>query len=230
MSVLPPLFTQRTGLYTPREAAFYARLHPSVLNRWLYGNKSGSRVLHPQLTGTGEKVVTFLDFVQALAVRAIRQQHRIALDKIRQAIERAEAEFGLNYPLARLHTTYLLDRDIQIVPQIGGHPVQVTGLARGQMSLRPIVEVHLRDLGWNAEGMAASYRAFAWSDREIRMDPARHFGEPVVANCDYGARALWEAAETEGSIEAAAEAYGVQPADVEIACRYYDHLGLALAA
>ncbi len=222
-------FTAGTGFYTPREAAFYARLHPSVLGRWLFGNKSGSRVLSPQLAQSEEKIVTFLDFVQALAIRAIRQQHRISLEKIRSAIEHAEQEFELQWPLARRHTTFLLGRDIQIVPQIGGNPVQVTGRAKGQMSLRPIVEVHLRDLGWDPEGVANSYRAFWWGDREVRMNPAQHFGEPVVSSCDYSARVLWEGAESEGGIEAAAESYGVEPQDVEVACRYFDHLDGAAA-
>lgn len=223
------LFTAGTGLYTPREAALYARLHPSVLSRWLYGNNSGERVLVPQLDGE-RRMVTFLDFVQALAIRAIRQQHHISLDKIRTAIERAEREFGLKWPLSRKHTTYLLGRDIQIVPEAGGNPVQVTGRGSGQLSLRPIVELHLRDLGWDAEGLAKSYRPFRWEDREVLMDPTRNFGEPLIPSCDYSARALWEAAETEGSIEAAANAYGVAPQDVEIACRYFDHLQLSLAA
>lgn len=111
------LFSAGTGLYTVREAALYARLHPTVLNRWLFGNK---RVLHPQIGSAGEKVVTFLDFVQALAVRAIRTQHKIALDKVRLAIEVAEKEFQVSFPLARRHTIYLLDRDIQIVPELDG--------------------------------------------------------------------------------------------------------------
>jgi hypothetical protein len=223
------LFTAGTGLYTTREAALYARLHPSVLSRWFFGNKSGDRVLHPQIADEGERVVTFIDFVQALAVRAIRQQHRIALDKVRTAIETAEKQFGLKWPLARKHTTYLLGREIQIVPEIGGNPIQVTGRGTGQISLRPIVEVHLRDLGWDAEGLANTYRAFWWDGREVRMSPLEHFGEPVVSNCNYSARVLWEAADTEGGIEPAAEVYGVEPLDVELACRYFDHLQAAAA-
>jgi hypothetical protein len=229
MVTVAEIFTAGTGLYTPREAALYARLHPSVLTRWLYGNKCGERVVSPQFD-RDQRVVTFLDFVQTLAIRAIRQQHHISLDKIRTAIDTAENTFGVQWPLARKHTTYLLGRDIQIVPEAGGNPVQVTGKGSGQQSLRPIVELHLRDLGWDAEGLAKSYRAFAWNDREVLMDPTRHFGEPLIPTCDYSARALFEAAETEGGIEAAANAYGVDSKDVEIACRYFDHLQLAVAA
>lgn len=223
------IFIAGTGLYSVREAALYARLHPTVLRRWLFGNSSGERVLHPQIEQPGEKVVTFLDFVQALAVRAIRTQHQIALDKVRTAIEVAEQEFQVKWPLARRHTIYLLGRDIQIVPELNGDPVQVTGPAKGQVSLRSVVELHLRDLGWDAEGLARHYRPFLWGDREISMNPEEHFGEPVVPSCRYSARVLWEAAETEGGIEPAAAAYGVQEEEVEVACRYFDHLQGAAA-
>jgi uncharacterized protein (DUF433 family) len=223
------LFTAGTGLFTPREAALYARIPVSVVSRWFFGNKSGTRVLEPELVDSDERIITFLDFVQTLAIRAIRQHHRISLEKIRSAIEVAEKEFGLRCPLARRHTTYLLGRDIQIVPQLGGDPVQVTGAARGQISLRPIVEIHLRDLGWDAQGLANSYRAFQWGTRDVSIDPTRRFGEPLVPSCNYAARVLWEAAESEGSIEAAAEAYGVEPSEVEVACRYFDHLHGAAA-
>ncbi len=218
------LFTAGTGLYTVREAAFYARIHPTVLSRWLFGNKSGDRVLHPQIDQEGEKVVTFLDFVQALAVRAIRTQHKIALDKVRTAIEVAEQEFQVKCPLARRHTIFLLGRDIQIVPELDGDPVQVTGRAKGQVSARSVVEIHLRDLGWDADGLARHYRAFQWGHRDIQMIPEEHFGEPVVPSCNHSARVLWEAAETEGGIEPAARAYGVEAEEVELACRYFDHL------
>ena len=83
-------------------------------------------MLAPQMDSE-HRVVTFLDFVQALAIRAIRQHHHISLDKIRTAIDRAENEFKVQWPLARKHTIYLLGRDIQIVLEAGGHPVQVTG-------------------------------------------------------------------------------------------------------
>ena len=83
MLATPELLTAGTGLYTLPEAALYSRLHPAVLGRWLFGNKSGGRVLSPQIADDEQRAVTFLDFVQALAVRSIRQQHRLSLDKIR---------------------------------------------------------------------------------------------------------------------------------------------------
>jgi uncharacterized protein (DUF433 family) len=56
------------------------------------------------------------------------------------------------------------------------------------------------------------------------MDPELRFGEPLVLNCKYSARALWEAVNAEGGVEEAAQAYGISPADANAAWNYYDSL------
>ena len=77
------------GLYSVPEAAFYARLRTQTMNRWLFGNNQGGAVLDPQY-GDESKDVSFLDFVQSLAVRSITtspKARRIPVQKIRQAVE-----------------------------------------------------------------------------------------------------------------------------------------------
>src|SRR5690349_307789 len=95
------------GIYTVAEAAFYARVHPTTLHRWLYGTADGEAVLRPEIED--EKIVTFVDFVEALAVRAIRLEHKLSLSKIRQAVKVATDTYGVLHPLAREHITYLFD-------------------------------------------------------------------------------------------------------------------------
>lgn len=56
------------------------------------------------------------------------------------------------------------------------------------------------------------------------MDPKVRFGEPVIATCGYSALTLWNAVKAEGSIKAAAEIYGVETKEVELACSYFDYL------
>jgi uncharacterized protein (DUF433 family) len=211
------------GLYTPAEAALYARVSTRLLNRWLYGSPSGDPVLRPQLTGEPERMVTFLDFVQAMAIRAIRIGHKVPLKKIRQAIDKAENRYGLSYPFARPHLTYLFDGEIVI--KLGDDYVEASGKGADNLLLGKVVELYMKDLTFGRGGLAESYRAYVWDKTyEISMNPKMRFGEPIVVSCGYSARALWEALQSEGSMEAAAEAYGVQPAEVEAASRYYDHI------
>lgn len=224
------LFTAGTGIYTPAEAALYARINTATLNRWLFGNRMGQPVVRPQVSDAGERVVTFLDFVQAMAVRAIRVQHHIHLDKIRSAVEFAEREYGLKYPLARKHTTYLVGRDIQIVPEQGADPIQASGKSAGQIQLRPILELFMLDVGFDADNLAHRFTAFKAEGREIVMDPAVRFGEPLLSSCNYTPHVLAEAVEIEGGIKPAAVAYGVEEADIVAATRYVDHLRGVMAA
>jgi uncharacterized protein (DUF433 family) len=212
------------GLYTPEEASLYARVSARMLRRWLYGTSAGEPVIRPQLIAAQEQdLVTFLDFVQAMAIRAVRLIHRVPLQKIRQAIEQAENEYGKSYPFARRHTTYLFGSELVI--KLGKDEyVQASGKGARNRMIAKVVELYMEDLGFNPDGLAEAYRAFVWGGYEVKMNPQVRFGEPLIPSCGYSARALWEAYQSEGSLEATAEAYGVELGEVEVACRYFDHV------
>ncbi|MBI1902061.1 MAG: hypothetical protein HYS13_13240 [Planctomycetia bacterium] len=224
------------GLYTPAEAAFYARVRTQTMNRWLFGDKRNARVLATQVEGDGEKVVTFLDFVQALAIRAIRSKHKIPLEKIRQAVDLARSEYGIQYPFAVDHTTYLFSDEQdeghgEIVLKIGDKLVQASGVSRKNLILREVAELYIRDLKFDPEtSLAQEYTAWKGEHGRIVMNPHIRFGEPVVERCGYSAQTLWEAYEIEGGIKNAAESYLVDEADVELALSYFDHLLSSSAA
>jgi hypothetical protein len=230
----------RIGLYTPAEAAFYARIRTQLMTSWLYGGKNRQPVVEPQ-RGPEVRDVSFLDFVQALAIRAIRRDYRISLQKIRGAVEFAKAHYGESHPLATRHKTFLFDRnsaknekpddedsryELVINLEENGKTeslVQLTGHKAGNRLIGEIVELFLKDVSFDGSGRAAEYRAFAYGDLAVTMNPHRHFGEPLLPS-GYPAQTLWEAVPIEGSIEAAAKAYGIDATEVELACRYLDFL------
>lgn len=213
------------GMYTPREAAFYARIGTAKLSRWVFGGTTGDAVIERQITDSEEKIVTFLDFVQSLAIRAIRVRHKnIPLQTIRRAYEDAVQEYGIDYPFARPHQIFLVADTKRLVVKVGeGDYRELAGKAKGNKIIARIVEPFLTDLMFN-HGLAVEYTAWSTLDGKITMNPQHRFGEPTVVDCGYTARALWEAAEVEGSPEAAAQAYGVDTKHVLMACKYYDHL------
>jgi len=225
------------GIYTPAEAAFYARVSPSMMRRWVFGDSSGKPVITRQLEHSDEKIVTFLDFVQTLAVREVRHRYGLPLQRIRQGIEEARRRYGLEYPLAHKHRMFLFGNDQakghgDIVIRLEGDDegiedqyVQLTGRARGNLVMKPVVEMFLRDLNFNPEtSLATQYRPMTNHDASVLLDPHRRFGEPVIEPGGYTAGALWDATNAEGSIEGAAEAYGVSIEEVELANRYFDML------
>jgi uncharacterized protein (DUF433 family) len=213
------------GLYTPPEAAFYARLQTRTINRWLYGNKAGKKVVSTQLAATGdEKIVTFLDFVQSLAIREIRSRHsRVDLDKIREAVDLAE-ERGIPYPFAVKHTAYLFGDNI--VLKINNQLIQASGSSRKNLVMKEVAQLYLKDLSFAPDtGLADAYTAWhGRSGKRVVMNPRIRFGEPVVESCGYTAQTLWEAYEIEGGIDEAADAYGVTKDEIELALEYQDHL------
>ena len=214
------------GLYTLREASFYARVPVQTMGRWLYGSGRLDSVVQPEFASE-EKLVSFLDLVQSLAIRAIRIQQRVPLQKIRQAMEIATKDFGMTYPFARAHTTFLWGGEIVIRPGIDAQGydefVEASGKHRRNRLLTKVVEIYLRDLTFSQKGLASLYRAFKWNGVEINMDPTQYFGEPLMPS-RHTAKTLWEASQIEGGLEPAAKAFGVSVEEVEAACRFYDHL------
>jgi uncharacterized protein (DUF433 family) len=122
----------------------------------------------------------------------------------------------------------LFEKKIWIQPE--GKPlVQVSGKGHGQTGMTPIIEKFYEDVSFDPDtGVAIAYKAFERTYRsgshQIVMDPKLRFGEPILDESGYTPEALFEAAKTEGSIEAAASSYGVSPDQVRICIDYFDYL------
>jgi len=216
-----------TGLYTIAEAALYARVSERKLCRWLFGSTEGRAVFQPQF-GSQEKLISFLDLVQSLAIREIRLMHKVELPKFRQAIKKAKGTYQVDYPFAREHFTYLLGKELVI--KLGeGKYVEVSGKHSGQPLITGIVETYLQDLTFSGSGLADSYKIFTSPDQvEIIMNPDRRFGEPLLPS-GYSAKCIWDAIKTEGGIENAASAYGISEEESMAAYKLFDHLGAGIA-
>ena len=227
------------GIYTPAEAAFYARVSRRIMTRWVFGDIRGKPVIDRQLrdSSDSEKVVTFLDFVQTLAVREVRNRHGLPLQRIRQGVDEARRRYGIDYPLACRHTIYLFSdqkgqghghiviRRPDDNDPIEDQYIQLTGREKGNLLMRTVVEMFLSDLQFDPKtGLASQYSPMSENGASIVLNPHRRFGEPIVDPGGYTAETLWDATNIEGGIEAAAEAYGVTVAEVMLANKYFDTL------
>ena len=75
------------GMYSVHEAAlFCAASRHDLSSRWLYSSGQGESVIDPQFGNSEEKTISFLDFVQTLAIGRLRTDVRLSLQKIRQAL------------------------------------------------------------------------------------------------------------------------------------------------
>ncbi len=211
------------GLYTPEEAALYARVRTQTVTRWIFG-AGGEPVFEPQVAKS-ERLVSFLDLVQTMAIRAIRITKLVPLQKIREAVHMAQEEFNVSHPLARPHKIFLFGDDVII--NVGDAEskklIQLTGRNKRNYVMAPVAELFMRDIYFE-NATARWYTPLTDGDLEVRLDPQLRFGEPMIKSCGYTTRALWDAYRAEGGIEAAAKAYGVDIKEVELACRFYDQI------
>lgn len=227
------------GIYSPDEAARYARVQTRTMQRWVFGDAAGDAVISSQLAkeGESEKLVTFLDFVQVLAIRQVRlRERKFPLPRIRKACEIATNEYGIEYPLAaKNHRIFLFgpkDKPLlcEMVIHIGQDEfgkdryLQLGGRKSGNFVISEIAEPFMRRIRFGESKWAEEYTAFETEAGRIVMDPHKRFGEPFLPSCGYTARALWEAYQAEGSEENAAAAYGVSLNDIRLSCEYFDHL------
>ena len=203
-----------SGIYTVSEAALYARVSSRMMSRWLFGSGNNRPVVQPQFIAQ-DKLVSFLDLVQTLAIRELRMQCRLALPKFRQAIEVARDKFGLQYPFAMKNYTFLWEDKIVIQPAEKQF-VEASGKHMGNRLL-PFIEKYLDDLSFDeADGLATAYRPFKFAGVSIEMRPSIRFGEPLLPS-GYTARTIWESIRVEGGIRATAEAFGIPEVEVDAA-------------
>jgi uncharacterized protein (DUF433 family) len=161
--------------------------------------------------------------VPRMAVRAIRRERKIPLNKIREAVAAAEDRFGVTFPFARQHRTFVFNEDI-VLELEDGRLVGLSGKYKAQDLIRPVVELYMSRLEFDADGLARIYRPMQEDAYSVVLDPDCRFGAPVVDPTGYTVDALVNAVRTEGSIEAAAQAYDVEIASIRLALQYDDYL------
>ncbi len=211
------------GLYTPTQAAYMARVPVATITRWVHGSPKRASAMRSQLPDDQDKTVTFLDFVQTMAIRSIRREKKIPLAKIRDFIMAVESRYGITYPFARQHKTYLFDNEL--VLSTNGQLIEVTGKYKDQPLIRQVVELYMDHLSFDpASHLASAYQPMREGERYVLIDPTKRLGQPLVMPCGYSVGALIESVKAEGSAAAAADVNGVEEADVRLAQRYDDHL------
>lgn len=210
------------GVYTPKQAATLLGISTRMVNRWAYGESGYCSAIIPQHKSLERELITFLDFVQMLAIRDIRAAQAVSLQKIRKTVIKAR-EHGIMFPFATKHRTYVF-RDDVVIRLDSGQLLQATGKYRNHSLIEPVVYSYLKDLGFNNRGIANEYRPLRRKHRSVILAPNIHYGAPTVIPCHYTVSTLLQAVESEGSVEAAADACGINPVDVKLAIEYSEKI------
>lgn len=203
--------------YTPLEAAYYARLHPSTVRAWLSGR------LHRSKT---EGEINFYEFVQLLAVRELRNKG-ITLRTIRETIRFVQAHCGIEYPFAsEKHQTFIEGKQLFIRIKGEAHSFSASGQHTGQLNIEPLVELYMTKLIFDKDGLARKFIAHDHVNEQITICPEERYGQPILASNQHNAFVLAQAVQTEGGFDQAAEVYGLTRNAMIAAVDYVDSLDL----
>jgi len=230
------------GLYTPAEAAAYARVGSAKFSRWVFGTRTADPVFDPQLGRNGERIATFLDLAQALTVHDVRHNVEVPLQKIRAAYLRAKEVHKVQFPFAMKHGAFLFGDletkegrrrcEVGIFVKNAAHGprslkeaqevcIQLTGKKKDNLLFEPIVMPFSKKLVFSEEsGLASEYEVYKAHGYRIVIDPEIRFGQPYVEKLGYEARSLYNAVNVERTIERVAKLYHVPVGAVRAADEY----------
>lgn len=222
-------------IYTIAEAARYLDVPVSTLRSWTHGyrrhvdGKADDVVGTPVVTELRRQqaqgpVIPFIGLAEGLVLAAMRRSG-VPLQRIRPALARLEAEFGLGHPLAsrRLYTDgaeVLFDYAESCGDATAARAARELVVVRNsQRVFNEIVESYLRRVEFGDDGYARLIHLPAYEVADIVVDPDRGFGQPVFAR--GGARledalALFRAGD---SLEVVADEFGIPIDQLEDAVR-----------
>lgn len=205
---------RETPIYSVLEAAAYVGVPRSTLRHWL-AKPSKGRAIIEMPPGAGK--LSFYNLMEAHILRAITNRD-VPLVRLRKAVNTLRDLLGdSRHPLLEhdFHTAKKY-RSVFIREASG----EIVNLAfGGQYELRKFLERHLQRIDRDAQGRP--FRLRPLSTRHIVIDHRVSGGRPVVLGTGVLAEVL--AARNKGGESAyeLARDYGLAPADVKEAIRYY---------
>jgi uncharacterized protein (DUF433 family) len=212
---------RNTPSYRLSEAAHYLRIPKATLRSWLVGQGSFKPVI--AIADRQKLRLSFINLVEAHVLDALRRQHQIPLQKVRQAL----ATLGKlppppepsRHPLA--HHRFVTDGKQLLVDKLG----ELINLnEQGQGEMKAALDQHLKRIDWAKDGAAARLFPFtrkrqANEPRAVVIDPRLSFGRPVLAGTGIATAVVAERYKAGESIQDLAKDYGRKALEIEEAIR-----------
>ncbi len=219
------------GLYSLSEAAFYAKMPQATLSSWFFGRKGRDAYRDHSLPDEVQRFLTFDEFIEAVAIRSLRNEHKFSLQEILDALKFAEDTWQIRHIFSHPRHRAAVEpgqKGLFIYLEGDEDPFQISKKrSRGQKQFQPMIQDYLKLLDFDASEHVISYKPAVLHGKTISMQPSLCFGEPIVKDAVYPVRVLYDAYKAEGGIKKAADLYEVDFASVQAAVEYWESLNKA---
>lgn len=211
--------------YTIPDAACYLRIPAVTIRSWTVGRSypvaDGKRFFEPLITVSQQKpqLLSFTNLIEIHVLRAIRQHHKIQLDKVRTALDFLESHLKVSHPLS--HESFRTDGISLFIERYG---TLINASAQGQTQLKQVLTRHLERIEPDDSGLAIKLYPFTRSDeahnpRLVVIDPRIAFGRLVIAGTGIPTHIIAERYKAGDSLQDLIEDYDCEPNQIEEAIR-----------
>lgn len=221
------------GIYSPQEVSQLTRVPVRRIRRWAAGYRyrhdeakyESPPVFKPDLEPIdGQIALSFLDLLEVRFIDAFRRAG-VSWKTIRHSWELAAEFAATDHPFSTKLFKTDGTRILADVMAPRGRKRHVLDIVGKQWELAEVVGNTLFEGIEFDEDMAA--RWWRRADHRVVIDPARSFGQPIVAKEGVPTRILARSFKAEESIDAVARWYEVSVASVEAAVEFEENLAQA---
>lgn len=207
-------------MYTEALAARLFGVPQSTLHYWLEGGTRRGKAYKPIIRQEplGQRTVTWAEFVEAGWLSEYRNLN-VPMTELRKFIDDLRDKFGVPYPLADrrpLVSGRSLVHDAQTAAQLGVE-FYLVSVVNDQMLLTAPGEAFAQRVEWDGD-MAIAYRPDPNPRSPVRIEPDVRFGKPAIKG--ISTEVIWEQDDAGEDVEAIAEIYHLDVADVRWALSY----------
>lgn len=213
--------------YSIGDAARYLRIPSSTIRSWTIGYSypvlDGSNFFRPlidlPLGNNKPYLLSFTNLVEVHVLRAIRQHHKIQLNKVREALDFIDEKFKVPHPLAKEDfRTNGVDLFIERYGEL------INASSGGRKELKFALNAHLERIEPDDSGLAIKLYPFTRSHeadnpRLVVIDPRIAFGRLTLAGTGIATNILKERFQAGDSMEELAEDYDCAFSSIEEAIR-----------
>jgi uncharacterized protein (DUF433 family) len=212
--------------YAVAEAAHYLRLPAATLRSWALGRQyptaEGGARFRPLIRPASPKppLLSFWNLIEAHVLRSLRTEHGVSVPALRNALNYAEKELGIERLLLRPD---LRTNAGSVFLEKYGALIELS--ASGQLAMRRVLQEHLKRIEWDGSKFPVQLYPFlpageAEKERPIVIDARVAFGRPVLASKSISTRAIADRIDAGEPVADVAADYGLDASEIEQAAVY----------